>query len=90
VSYGDTIRQLAGEIRRTYMKTTRYISKLLSTLLCCLILAGLLPTVGFAEGGTPADGYARITLVNNMNWEDGTGYQMLLDADADTFGRIIP
>lgn len=72
------------------MKTTRYISKLLSTLLCCLILAGLLPTVGFAEGGTPADGYARITLVNNMNWEDGTGYQMLLDADADTFGRIIP
>lgn len=35
-------------------------------------------------------GNARITLTATNVWGDGTGYQMLLDADADTYGRIIP
>ena len=35
--------------------------------------------------------YALVTLsVSEDIWEDGSGYQMLLDADADTYGRIIP
>ncbi len=33
---------------------------------------------------------ARVTLTAGDVWSDGTGYQMLLDADANTFGGIIP
>ena len=33
---------------------------------------------------------AKVTLVAGNVWSDGTGYQMLLDADANTFGNIIP
>ena len=33
---------------------------------------------------------ARVTLTAGNVWEDGSGYQMLLDADANTFGSIIP
>ena len=33
---------------------------------------------------------ARVTLTAGDVWEDGSGYQMLLDADANTFGSIIP
>ena len=33
---------------------------------------------------------ARVTLTVGNVWEDGSGYQMLLDADANTFGSIIP
>ena len=33
---------------------------------------------------------ARVTLTVGDVWEDGTGYQMLLDQDASTFGSIIP
>lgn len=36
------------------------------------------------------EGYARITLTVGDVWGDGTGYQMLLDADANTYGSIIP
>ncbi|MDY6302185.1 MAG: DUF2436 domain-containing protein [Bacteroidales bacterium] len=35
-------------------------------------------------------GMARVTLTAGDVWEDGTGYQMLLDADANTYGTIIP
>ena len=37
-------------------------------------------------------GYASVTLTTHDIWHnyDGTGYQMLLDADANTYGRIIP
>jgi len=31
-----------------------------------------------------------VTLTAGNVWQDGTGYQMLLDADADTYGTIIP
>ena len=34
--------------------------------------------------------YATITLTAGDVWGDGTGYQMLLDADATAFGTIIP
>ena len=34
--------------------------------------------------------YATITLTVGDVWGDGTGYQMLLDADATAFGTIIP
>ena len=38
------------------------------------------------------EGYARVTLTTHNIWAgfDGTGYQMLLDQDGDTYGRIIP
>ena len=36
-------------------------------------------------------GVALVTLsVPNDIWEDGSGYQMLLDADHDTYGTVIP
>ena len=36
------------------------------------------------------DNTATVTLTAGNVWGDGTGYQMLLDADANTFGSIIP
>lgn len=36
------------------------------------------------------DNKAKVTLTAGDVWEDGSGYQMLLDKDANTFGRIIP
>ena len=33
---------------------------------------------------------AKVTLVVGDVWGDGSGYQMLLDADANTFGDVIP
>ena len=38
----------------------------------------------------PEEGYARIILTVGDVWGDGTGYQMLLDADATAFGTVIP
>lgn len=35
-------------------------------------------------------GYAQVTLTAGDVWGDGTGYQMLLDADATAYGSIIP
>lgn len=36
------------------------------------------------------EGYASVTLYAPDVWEDGSGYQMLLDADAEAYGTIIP
>jgi hypothetical protein len=36
------------------------------------------------------EGYASVTLTAGDVWEDGSGYQMLLDADATAYGTIIP
>lgn len=36
------------------------------------------------------EGYAMITLTVGDVWGDGSGYQMLLDADATAYGTIIP
>ncbi len=36
------------------------------------------------------EGYASITLVAGDVWGDGSGYQMLLDANATAYGSIIP
>ena len=36
------------------------------------------------------EGYAQITLEAHDVWGDGSGYQMLLDADATAYGNIIP
>ena len=36
------------------------------------------------------EGYAQVTLAAGDVWGDGSGYQMLLDADATAFGSIIP
>ncbi len=33
-----------------------------------------------------AEGKAQITVYENMDWGDGSGYQLLLDADANTYG----
>ena len=43
--------------------------------------------------GTKADvpeGYAQVTLTAPDVWQDGSGYQMLLDEDAIAYGSIIP
>ena len=37
-----------------------------------------------------SDNIAWVTLTAGDVWEDGSGYQMLLDADANTFGSVIP
>ena len=39
--------------------------------------------------GDVPEGYAMVTLVAGDVWEDGTGYQMLLDADATAYGSIF-
>ncbi|MBQ3730198.1 MAG: DUF2436 domain-containing protein [Muribaculaceae bacterium] len=36
------------------------------------------------------EGYARVTLTAGDVWGDGSGYQMLLDADATAYGNQIP
>jgi hypothetical protein len=36
------------------------------------------------------EGYAMVTLTAGDVWQDGSGYQMLLDADATAYGTIIP
>ena len=36
------------------------------------------------------DGYCEVTLTAGDVWGDGSGYQMLLDADATAFGTTIP
>ena len=36
------------------------------------------------------EGMAMVTLTAGNVWDDGTGYQMLLDADATAYGTIIP
>ncbi len=36
------------------------------------------------------EGYASVTLTVGDVWEDGSGYQMLLDADANAYGNIFP
>ena len=46
------------------------------------------PTLN-ARADVPA-GYALVTLSAGDIWGDGSGYQMLLDADANAFGTIIP
>lgn len=35
-------------------------------------------------------GYARITFMADNVWNDGTGYQMLIDSNATAYGTIIP
>ena len=50
-------------------------------------------TVKFMAKGPKADvpeGYASVTLTAGDVWEDGSGYQMLLDADATAYGTTIP
>ena len=51
------------------------------------------PTATPAPGGeypTPGAGEAVVVLEAEDVWGDGSGYQMLLDADANTYGSIIP
>lgn len=38
----------------------------------------------------PADGCARVILTVGDVWGDGSGYQMLLDADANAYGNVFP
>ena len=48
-------------------------------------------TVKRMKAAAPAPaGYANVTLAAGDVWGDGSGYQMLLDADANTYGTIIP
>ena len=42
------------------------------------------------ESAAPITPYATVILTAGDIWGDGTGYQMLLDADADTYGAVIP
>lgn len=38
----------------------------------------------------PAEGNCTVTLTAEDVWGDGSGYQMLIDADATAYGTIIP
>ena len=56
-----------------------------------LILAAFLPLAMNAQTRNDVpEGYAKITLTAGDVWQDGSGYQMLLDADATAFGSTIP
>ena len=51
------------------------------------------PMVSYTEAVSeyaPNRGNATIILTTDDVWQDGTGYQMLLDADATAYGTIIP
>lgn len=61
--------------------------KLFASVLCLLIALAMLPTLALAEDNT--EGTATVILYNECDWEDGTGYQMLLDADHDTSGDVM-
>ena len=58
--------------------------KLLSLVVAALMVLALVPF------GAAADDTVTVTLTAADVWEDGTGYQMLLDADANTYGTIFP
>ncbi len=45
---------------------------------------------GFGNDGPALEGVATVILTAGDVWGDGTGYQMLMDADANTYGTIIP
>ena len=45
--------------------------------------------VNTLRGDVPS-GYASVTLAAGDVWQDGSGYQMLIDADATAYGTIIP
>ena len=49
-------------------------------------------SVKFAAGpkADVPEGYASVTLTAGDVWQDGSGYQMLLDEDAIAYGTIIP
>ena len=47
------------------------------------------PTKAISRADVP-EGYAEVTLTAGDLWDDGSGYQLLLDADANTYGTIIP
>ena len=51
-----------------------------------------IPYTGMIKGlrADVPEGYAMVTLTAGDVWEDGSGYQMLLDADATAYGTIIP
>ena len=42
------------------------------------------------EATTPGSDYATVILTVGDVWGDGTGYQMLIDADATAYGSVIP
>ena len=58
--------------------------RILSLLLCCVLLVVLLPVTVSATEGT-----ATVTLVNQSDWQDGSGYQMLMDSTATAYGTHI-
>ena len=66
------------------MRTRSKLSILLSVLLCCTMLAGLLPTVAFAEDSTivssengTAEGAAAPSAAPSVAWIGETGYPTL-------------
>ena len=48
------------------------------------------PKMAAGPRKAPAPGYASVTLAAGDVWGDGSGYQMLLDADATAYGTIFP
>ena len=56
-----------------------------------LLAAMVLPlTMNAQTKNDVPEGFASVTLTAGNVWDDGTGYQMLLDADATAYGSIIP
>ena len=54
----------------------------------CVALV-LLPTAAFAEGSAASE-TATVKIVVEHDWEDGSGYQMLMDSTAKAYGVQIP
>lgn len=50
----------------------------------------LVAILELGEETPPAQNYATVILTAGDIWGDGTGYQMLLDADANAYGSVIP
>ena len=56
-------------------------------------LKAIASSISAINRSTPAPSRGNATVVLNVPgdiWEDGTGYQLLLDADHNTYGSVIP
>lgn len=85
--------QCEAEVYHLEMEGKEMRKRIVSSLLLgCALLTGGVSTAYtvHAEDSQAQTGTATIILVNNCDWKDGSGVQILLDADHDTYGDVIP
>ena len=76
------------------------LKRISAVLLAALMALAIIPAGAAANNGISAvtlrqtmtreEGFATVTLTAGDLWSDGSGYQLLLDADANAYGSIIP